>query len=43
LSFKLGDLITEIKGEEKAEGMTNDQKAGLIEQADTLMKALEKI
>ncbi len=43
LSFKLGDLITEIKGEEQAEGMTNDQKAGLIDQADKLMKALEKI
>jgi len=44
LGFKLQDILTEIKGEGPApEGQVVDSKPGLIERADTLSKALEKI
>lgn len=44
LAVKLGDLITEIKGEPKPAGdMVMDTKPGLAERADTLSKGLEKV
>ena len=44
LGFKLSDLINEINGEGPADpNMAADTKPGLVEQADRLMKALEKI
>jgi hypothetical protein len=43
LAIKLGDLITEIRGEAKVEGMEIDRKLGLLEKADILSKGLEKV
>ncbi len=44
LAIKLGDLILEIRGEGKPQGdIVQDSKPGLLEQADTLSKGLEKV
>jgi hypothetical protein len=44
LAIKLGDLILEIRGEGKPAGdIVADTKPGLLEQADTLSKGLEKV
>jgi hypothetical protein len=44
LGVKLGDLITEIRGEAKPAGdMVQDTKPGLIERADNLSKNLQKV
>jgi hypothetical protein len=44
LAIKLGDLITEIRGEPKPSGdIVQDVKPGLLEQADTLSKGLDKV
>lgn len=44
LGFKLSDILTEIRGEGPApEGAIVDQKPGLLETADLLIKGLEKI
>jgi hypothetical protein len=43
LAIKLGDLINEIRGEPKTEENEAYRKPGLLEQADTLSKGLEKV
>jgi len=43
LAIKLGDLITEIRGEPKTDENEAYRKPGLLEQADTLSKGLEKV
>jgi len=43
LAIKLGDLVTEIRGEPKTDENEAYRKPGLLEQADTLSKGLEKV
>ena len=43
LAIKLGDLINEIRGEPKTDENEAYRKPGLLEQADTLSKGLEKV
>jgi hypothetical protein len=43
LAIKIGDLITEIRGQPKNPDVIEDSKPGLLEQADTLSKGLEKV
>ena len=43
LAIKIGDLITEIRGQAKNPDIIEDTKPGLLEQADTLSKGLEKV
>ncbi len=43
LAIKLGDLIQEIRGEAKTDENEAYRKPGLLEQADTLSKGLDKV
>lgn len=44
LAIKLGDLLTAINGEPKAQGdIVQDTKPGLLKEADDLVKGLDKI